>query len=290
VVKAGGLYVIGTERAESRRVDNQLRGRAGRQGDPGGSRFFLALDDRLFRIFGGDKVTGILETFRVDENTPIESKAVTTALDGAQRNVERYYADIRKQLFNFDEVLSTQRAVVYSRRRRILLDSIGAMQTQMLKDCTETGLEIEKSFIGRIDGQGDNFDGLSAKLLQFFPGLLQCDSGELQASAQNRELDEHISLCISNAVDRKNDVLGKIRPSMSCDVARFLYLTQIDNLWQAHMKSMDYLKEFVVLRAYSQDDPLQVYQTEGFELFTRMLEDLRRNTVYSYFQYKYGNN
>jgi preprotein translocase subunit SecA len=222
--------------------------------------------------------------------SPIESKAVTTALDGAQRNVERYYADIRKQLFNFDEVLSTQRAVVYSRRRGILLDSIGAMETQMLKDCTETGLEIEKSFFGRNDGQGDNFDGLSAKLLQFFPGLLQCNSGELQASAQNRELDEHISSCISNAVDRKNDVLGKIRPSMSCDVARFLYLTQLDNLWQAHMKSMDYLKEFVVLRAYSQDDPLQVYQTEGFELFTRVLEDLRRNTVYSYFQYKFGDN
>jgi preprotein translocase subunit SecA len=290
VVRAGGLYVIGTERAESRRVDNQLRGRAGRQGDPGGSRFFLALDDRLFRIFGGDKVTGILETFRVDENTPIESKAVTSSLDGAQQNVERYYADIRKQLFTYDEVMSTQRAVIYSRRRGILMDDDDVLQSQLHADCLETAKEIERNFTGRSTSAENNYDGLSSKLNQFFPGLLKCGSDELISASQNAGPSAHIVHCVSELVAIKNKSLDEVRPGMSRDVKRFLYLTQIDNLWQSHMKSMDYLKEFMGLRAFGQEDPLQAYQTEGYELFTAMMENLRRNTVFSYFQYKRSDN
>jgi preprotein translocase subunit SecA len=277
VVKAGGLYVIGTERAESRRVDNQLRGRAGRQGDPGGSRFFLALDDRLFRLFGGDKVSGILNAFRVEENTPIESKSVTSALDNAQRNVEEYYAEIRKQLFTYDEVMSTQRAALYAQRRRLLSSGEEAIYQRLADDCADTALEIIKGYISRSDGSADDFDGLAVKLNQFYPGLTSAVSGTLSAAHAQNKLVAVVHESVGEALEAKKRSLDdSSRKGMARDVARFLILTQMDNMWQSHMKSMDYLKEFVVLRAYSRDDPLAAYKTEGFELFQETLANVRR--------------
>jgi preprotein translocase subunit SecA len=284
VVKAGGLYVIGTERAESRRVDNQLRGRAGRQGDPGGSRFFLALDDRLFRVFGGDKMSAVLNAFRVDENTPIENRAVTSALDNAQKNVEEYYADIRKQLFMYDEVMSTQRAAIYAQRRRILVGDAAAVRGRLDADCAETAEEIVAGYVARAGGAVEDFDGLSAKLAQFFPGAAGCSADGLRAAA--RPVAGHVKARVADLVDAKESSLDAARPGLASEVSRFLVLTQTDNLWQAHMKSMDYLKEFVVLRSYSAQNPLEAYKVEGFQLFEDMLANVRRNSVYSYFQYK----
>lgn len=288
VIKAGGLYVIGTERAESRRVDNQLRGRAGRQGDPGGSRFFLALDDRLFRIFGGDKVKSILETFRVDENLPIENKIVTAALDNAQKNVEEYYADIRKQIFMYDNVLSSQRAALYSKRRRVLQSDNESMRDELSANCIETASEILNAFTGRVGASADDdFEGLSQKLLQFFPGIKRIGEAELTACAnQGRSLREKVCSEVVEALAAKAEELDSRRAGFCQDVARYLELTQMDNLWQSHMKRMDYLKEFVGLRSYGQEDPLEAYQVEGYDLFKAMLDDVRRNTVFSFFQYK----
>lgn len=287
VLKLGGLYIIGTDRAESRRVDNQLRGRAGRQGDPGSTRFFLALDDRLFKMFGGDKISGLMETFRVGEDLPLESKMVTNALDSAQENVESYFKDIRQQLFTYDEVLSKQRSVIYAERKRVLMASREEILDRFKKQCHQTAREIVLSYAKRKDGAPDNFEGLEAKLAQFFDGIPNATARELQDATKDRDyLIAHIERCVDQLITERYQSLNTEKDTVFQEATRYIWLTQIDNSWKANMKSMNYLKEFVVLRAYSNDDPLQAYQTEGFEMFEEMLENVRRNTVYSLFQYK----
>lgn len=283
VLALGGLHVIGTERAESRRVDNQLRGRAGRQGDPGASRFFVSLDDRMFRLFGGDKVKGMLESFRVGDDMPIENAAVVKALDSAQEKVEEYFRDIRDQLFTYDEVLSTQRAALYAERRRIVVSDTESTGSRFRDNCLDTAREILQGYVGRKDGSKDDFNALSNKLQQFFDGLPDSSASQLESAT---DLESHTADCIGKLLAMKEAELDASKPGVACEVTRYIWLTQIDNMWQSHMKSMDYLKEFVVLRSYANDDPLQAYQTEGFEMFTEMLANVRRNTVYSYFQYK----
>ena len=283
VLELGGLYVIGTDRSESRRVDNQLRGRSGRQGDPGGSRFFLGLDDRLFRVFGGDKVTEILERFRVDEDTPIENSVVNNALDAAQRSFEAYFRDIRDQLFTYDEVLSKQRSAFYAERRRVVTGDQNFMDNRVRTDCKETMKEIIPNYVNRKDGIPDDFDKLSNKLNQFFDGVSEIDPEILMKAPK---VETHVEARIDILLDEKKSQLDSSKSGLSCEVSRFLWLTQMDNSWMEHMKRLDYLKDFVVLRSYGNDDPLQVYQTEGFELFTDMLTNIRRNSVYSFFQYR----
>lgn len=286
VLKAGGLYVIGTERADSRRVDNQLRGRAGRQGDPGGSRFFLALDDKLFRLFGGEKVTGLMNAFRVDENTPIENKTVTSALDNAQKNVEEYFAEIREQLFTYDEVMSIQRAAIYAQRRKVLVGGPDDVFNRLKNDSAETALEIVEGFVKKSGSGSTDFDGLAAKLAEFFPAADGCDADALQsADSAGQSLSEYAQSRVAELAESKNASLESSRLGLGTEASRFLVLTQMDNLWQEHMKSMDYLKEFVVLRAYSSENPLEAYKIDGFGMFQSMLDDVRRNFVYSYFQY-----
>lgn len=281
VLDLGGLYVIGTERAESRRVDNQLRGRAGRQGDPGGSRFFLALDDRLFRVFGGDKVTNILDTFRVDEDTPIENPLVNKTLDSAQENVESYFRDIRNQLFTYDEVLAKQRGAFYAERRRMVLADEEKVRDRLREDCLITLREIIPGYIGRRDAT-DDFEKLSTKLGEFFAGIMNTDADGLVA-AQN--LERYVMEQIDALLQSRESDLNNRKDGFCREIVRFLWLTQMDNLWMEHMKRIDYLKEFVVLRSYEGDDPLQVYQVEGYELFKEMQANTRRNGVFSFFQY-----
>lgn len=282
VLELGGLYVIGTERSESRRVDNQLRGRSGRQGDPGSSRFFLSLDDRLFRLFGGDKVSGILETFRVDDDTPIENPLVNRTLNSSQENVETYFRDIRKQLFTYDDVLAQQRSGFYAQRRKLLLGGGETVMERVTSDCKETVAEILPNFIGRKD-QEDDYERLSGKVLQFFDGIQNVDQVQL---ANCQGVEDYVNGRVEALVLEKSAKLEQAKPGFSANVARFILLTQMDNLWQEHMKRMDFLKEFIILRAYGDEDPLTVYQTEGFELFQEMTQATRRNSVYSFFQYK----
>eukprot|EP00178_Gracilaria_changii_P009965 TRINITY_DN289_c0_g1_i1.p1 TRINITY_DN289_c0_g1~~TRINITY_DN289_c0_g1_i1.p1 ORF type:complete len:966 (+),score=163.30 TRINITY_DN289_c0_g1_i1:190-3087(+) len=282
VLDLGGLYVIGTDRAESRRVDNQLRGRAGRQGDPGGSRFFLALEDRLFRVFGGDKVTGILDTFRVDENTPIENPLVNRTLDEAQRNVEAYFKEIREQLFKYDTVFSRQREVFYTQRRRIVTANDQELHDRFREDCVKTVSEIIQANVVKRDVAHD-FERLSSKLLQFFSGMAQIEASSLQEAS---DLTTHVVGQMDILLEGKRAGLDREKAGLSREVLRYLWLTQMDNLWLEHMKKLDYLKEFIVLRSYEGDDPLQAYQIEGFELFTCMVDNVRRNNVFSFFQYQ----
>lgn len=283
VLDLGGLYIIGTERSESKRVDNQLRGRAGRQGDPGSSRFFLALDDRLFRLFGGEKVTNILDTFRVDDETPIENSLVNQTLDSSQEKVEDYFRNIRNQLYLYDEVLARQRSAFYAVRQRVVLGDTDSLLGRLHSDCKETALEIIPNYVNRKDGAPDDVKKLSEKLKQFFPGMRGIEANELADCAHIEEL---VLSRVDAVENEKHQSLESARPGFGGEVLRYIWLSQMDNLWQEHMRRMDFLKEFIVLRAYSSDDPLTAYQTEGFEIFNEMLEGVRRNSVFSYFQYK----
>lgn len=280
VLDLGGLLIIGTERSESRRVDNQLRGRAGRQGDPGGSRFFLSLDDTLFRVFGGDKVKNILETFRVDEDTPIENKIVNESLNNAQSNVEDYFRGIRRALLQYDEVLSTQRQAFYSKRRRVVVSEGEELEKIFVDDCLETAEEI----LGSVSDKKSSSDveKLSSKLSQFFEGVTGVGPEQLRGASNTKKVVEERILQLFR--NRKQELDDK-KYGFSTEVLRFLWLTQMDNLWKEHMKTMDYLKEIVNLRVYGNEEPLQVFQEDGFKIFTDMLANIRRNNVYSYFKY-----
>lgn len=294
VVELGGLYVIGTERHESRRIDNQLRGRSGRQGDPGASRFFVSLEDRLFKTFGGDKLQKLLTVFRVDEDTPIESKSVTSALNSAQAAVEVYYSDIRKQLFTYDEVLSVQRAAIYAQRRRLLTAGDHSMDTIYADWCAETAAEIVPNYVtADAGGKADaaNYPGLDAKLHQFFPNITGVDEASLSGAGRGSAVADAVAARVAAALTDKTASLnagrsGKDGGSFASEVERFLALSQADAQWREHLKKMDYLKEFVGLRAYGSDDPLVAYQREGFALFEALMAGIRRNAVYSLFQYE----
>lgn len=283
VLDLGGLYVIGTDRAESRRVDNQLRGRAGRQGDPGASRFFLALDDNLFRVFGGNKVQNILESFRVDEDTPIENPLVNQTLNSAQHSVEEYFRGIRESLFQYDEVLTTQRAVFYADRRRIVLGAENELYNRFQSECVETAKEIVNNNTPRQNEGVAGLEKMSQKLGQFFGGIEEVSADDLNSTS---DIESQVVRQVNDVLNRIKDRLDDLKQQFATDVLRFLWLTQMDNLWANHMKSMEYVKEMVSLRSYGNEDPLQVFQREGYAMFNEMTTNIRRNNVYSYFQYE----
>jgi preprotein translocase subunit SecA len=284
VEELGGLHVIGTERHESRRIDMQLRGRAGRQGDPGSSRFFLALDDKLFQVFGGNSIEPLLKTLRVEEDMPLEAQSVTNALDGVQKNVEEYFYGIRKEMFKYDEILRTQREAAYLIRRRLVTNDEAGLSDEMLDFSVQTADEIIPNYFkerGQVDAAG-----LVGKLKQFFEGI-ELEEGDVTGDqAATREL---VIARVEAVLAAKEGELDAVKEKFAGEIERYITLTQMDNLWKQHLKDMDFLKEFVGLRTYKQSDPFQDYQEEGYELFQEMLASVRRNSVYSFFQYKLRN-
>jgi len=281
VADLGGLYVMGTERHESRRVDNQLRGRAGRQGDSGASRFFLALDDNLFRVFGGDKMGGILNSFRVDEDTPIESTMVNNALDNVQKQTEKYYAGIRRSLFDYDEIISSQREAFYSERRRVLDGNAEQASAKFVKYSLDTLLEILPNYVGAKE----NMEGLANKLGQFFAGLKDASAEDLK-KVEKSKLEEYLKRQVTVLVEEKEASLDGLKAGFAEEVERFLILTQMDTLWKQHIRNMNTLRDLIGLRSYGNANPLEDYQVEGYKMFTDMLVTVRRNSVYSLFQYQ----
>lgn len=285
VVAAGGLHVVGSERHESRRIDNQLRGRSGRQGDPGSSRFFLSLEDNIFRIFGGDRIKGLMRAFRV-EDLPIESNLLTKALDEAQRKVENYFFDTRKQLFEFDEVLNSQRDRVYTERRRALISD--SLQPLIIEYAELTMDDILEANIGS-DTSKETWDleKLIAKVQQYCyllndltPDLLrsQCSSyGALQ---------DYLRLRGREAYLQKRDLVEKQAPGLMKEAERFLVLSNIDRLWKEHLQALKFVQQAVGLRGYAQRDPLIEYKLEGYNLFLDMMAQIRRNVIYSIYQFK----
>ncbi len=284
VVQLGGLHVIGTERHESRRIDNQLRGRAGRQGDPGSTRFFLSLQDNLLRIFGGDRVAGLMNAFRVEEDMPIESRMLTRSLEGAQKKVETYYYDIRKQVFEYDEVMNNQRRAIYAERRRVLEGQ--DLKEQVIKYAEKTMDEIVAYYVNPdLPSEDWNLDTLVSKVKEFVYLLSDLEPShleELSVSDLKTFLHEQVRI----AYDLKEAQIEQVQPGLMRQAERFFILQQIDTLWREHLQQMDSLRESVGLRGYGQKDPLIEYKSEGYELFLDMMTNIRRNVVYSLFQFE----
>ncbi|MFS8810062.1 preprotein translocase subunit SecA [Synechococcus sp. R65.1] len=282
VVRLGGLHVIGTERHESRRIDNQLRGRAGRQGDPGSSRFFLSLEDNLLKIFGGERVAKLMDMFRVDEDMPIEHPLLSKSLENAQRKVEVYYFDLRKQVFEYDEVLNNQRRAIYSERRRILEGE--NLKPKILDYVRKTVEEIVQAHVNpELPPEEWEIDKLTAKMQEFVPLLKDNLKVEDLRDLSYQEILDYLIKQAEMAYEAKEAFLDTFEPGLMRKAERFFLLQQVDTLWREHLQQMEALREAVGLRGYGQRDPLIEYKNEGYELFLEMLDNIRRNTVYNLF-------
>lgn len=284
VREAGGLHVIGTERHESRRVDNQLRGRAGRQGDPGSTRFFLSLEDNLLRIFGGDRVAGLMNAFRVEEDMPIESGMLTRSLEGAQKKVETYYYDIRKQVFEYDEVMNNQRKAVYTERRRVLEGR--ELKAQVIGYGERTVEDIVDAYVNpELPPEEWDLSRLVDKTKEFIYLLEDLMPDQLQGLGVE-DLKAFLQEQLRNAYDIKEGQVEQQRPGLMREAERYFILQQIDTLWREHLQAMDALRESVGLRGYGQKDPLIEYKNEGYDMFLEMMTQMRRNVIYSMFMFQ----
>ncbi|PZO22537.1 MAG: preprotein translocase subunit SecA [Leptolyngbya foveolarum] len=284
VIELGGLHVIGTERHESRRVDNQLRGRAGRQGDPGSTKFFLSLEDNLLRIFGGDRVAGLMNAFRVEEDMPIESGMLTRSLEGAQKKVETYYYDIRKQVFEYDEVMNNQRRAIYAERRRVLEGE--ALKELVLGYAVQTMNDIVEAYVNpELPSEEWDLASVVSKVQEFVYLLADLTPDQLENLSMG-EIKTFLSEQVRIAYDLKEAQVDLIKPGLMREAERFFILQQIDTLWREHLQQMDALRETVGLRGYGQKDPLIEYKSEGYEVFLDMMTGIRRNVVYTLFQFQ----
>ena len=272
VIELGGLAVIGTERHESRRIDNQLRGRAGRQGDPGSSRFYLSLEDDLLRLFGGDKLKNLMDKMNIPDDEPIESGMVSKAIENAQKRVEGQNFQIRKRLLEFDDVMNKQRLVVYSLRRDIL-------EGANLKEDIEQWLEeVALNFINKYAPAEEYQEKWDLKELELsFKEWLGVDINIPKDKEWDRkELEEYILNKLKEVYNQKEEKVGS---SVMREFERYITLQVLDNLWKEHLHTLDRLRESVSLRGYAQRDPLVEYKKESFELFEDMMYRLKYNTL-----------
>ncbi|NKB17662.1 MAG: preprotein translocase subunit SecA, partial [Pseudanabaena sp. CRU_2_10] len=283
VVSIGGLHVIGTERHESRRIDNQLRGRCGRQGDPGSTRFFLSLEDNLMRIFAGDRVAAMMNAFKVEEDMPISSGLLTRSLEGAQKKVETYYYDIRKQVFEYDEVMNNQRRAIYAERFRVLEGQ--DLRDRVIEYAERTMDDIVNAYVNpELPAEEWNLVGMVKKVKEFV-NLLQDLEPEHLDDMFLPEIQAFLREEVRRAYEVKEAQVDTFQPGLMRQAERFFILQQIDTLWREHLQAMESLRESVGLRGYGQKDPLIEYKSEGYELFLGMMTDIRRNVVYSLFEF-----
>ena len=286
VVRAGGLYVVGTERHESVRIDNQLRGRSGRQGDAGASRFFVSVDDPMFKTFGGDQIAKLMETFRVGDDLPLEAKSVTENLGKIQAKVEAYNADLRVNVLKFDDVLDGQRRALYATRRRLLLDGADDAAANAREWAADALLAIARSVDRDAGADGDVDALLAARLDAFFgPGALRLDADALAVLGEGEATKVAALPAVAACVDGLLDAVAEKRPARPpTESFTKLALIRLDKLWADHLLNMNYLKESVQLRTLQQTDPFQEYQREGFELFTALQTKIKADTIYSLLQ------
>jgi preprotein translocase subunit SecA len=270
----GGLYIVGTERHENRRIDNQLRGRAGRQGDPGSTQFYLSLEDNLLRIFGSDKIKSIMERLGVEDGEYIESKMVTRAVEKAQKKVENMHYEGRKQIVEYDDVANEQRKIVYRFRNQLLSDDFNIAAKID---------EIREDYVAHILSLSDIFDGSDAedfntkKLAEFLKEEINFDlDTDVLKDLEYQELYEKMVYILKTAYDVKMGVLDE---KMRQDIEKEFYLKELDDAWREHLYTMDNMKTGIRLRAYNQKDPLVEYKKESFNLFSELINDIKFNTI-----------
>ena len=275
ILELGGLHVIGTERHESRRIDNQLRGRSGRQGDPGSSRFFLSLEDKLLRLFGGEQIIDMMKNIGFEEDTPIQSPLLNQSLEAAQRKVEAYYFDTRKQLFEYDQALTLQRNGVYIERRRILKqenvrDWIVEYAERSLVDLIKYNQQLP------VDKRNSNVGQLKLQELLGLPFLLPIDTDILNDQKLFTGLQQQFQI----TYDLKETEIESIEKGLMRELERTFLLQQIDYSWKEHLQKISFLRDSIRWRAYGQKNPLTEYKKEAFNFFITMLTRIRHRVVY----------
>ncbi len=280
VREAGGLFIIGTERHESRRIDNQLRGRAGRQGDPGESRFYLSLEDDLMRIFGGDRITGVMDRLKVDENMPIESGMLTKIIASSQKKVEGRNFNIRKNVLNYDDVMNSQREIIYGQRSQVLDgNDIHDYILKMIKDFVTNNVNL---YLVDEDIHDDwNLDGLR----EVFAGLLTEDSDfrYTQQELEDVSKKEILDMLVNRALDKYAQREEELSPALLRELERVILLKVVDTKWMAHIDDMDELKKGITLRSFGQHNPVVEYRIEGFDMFDAMVDSICEDTVRTLF-------
>ena len=276
VREAGGLYIIGTERHESRRIDNQLRGRAGRQGDPGETRFFVALEDDLMRIFGGERTTAIMNTLNFDENMPLESGMLSNAIEQAQQRIESHHFAIRKNVLDYDDVMNKQRELIYAQRGKVLDgDDIQKTVLNMIDDTVKDAVSLYCP--DAVSADDWNLSGLRE---YFCPWL--CQKSELTYSAdelnnlESADIEEFIRNRAHEVYAAREEELGE---DAMREMERVMLLRSVDRNWMEHIDNMDELKQGIGLRAYGQHDPVIAYRNESYDMFSAMTDTIREQTA-----------
>ncbi len=274
VKELGGLHILGTERHESRRIDNQLRGRSGRQGDPGSSRFYLSLEDDLLRIFGSDRISGIMDKLGMKEGEPIEHPMLSKAIENAQRKVEAQNFEIRKHLLEYDDVMNKQREVVYGLRRQILAGE--RMRDEILGFVEEIAETIASAYAEEKEAPSSwDWKGLREKIYYEFGLQLQLTEEEQERITKD-ELAAEIAALIEEGYKAQVERFGDEEMEK---VERFIMLQTLDNLWKDHLLNMDHLRDGIGLRGYGQKDPLQEYKREGYQMFLSMYQRFKEEVV-----------
>jgi preprotein translocase subunit SecA len=275
VVQLGGLHVVGTERHEARRIDNQLRGRAGRQGDPGSSRFYLSLQDELMRRFGGQAVANLMETLGVEDDVPIEAGVVSKSIESAQVRVEGYNFDIRKHLLEYDDVVNQQREVIYGQRRRIL--SSPDLRHVILPMVIETVEQLVQTATAAEDPTEWDLTSLHNALRAIMPLPATMTAGRWQSMSAD-EIEDELTALAERLYDEKAQTLG---PEMMSRLERAVMLRVVDNLWVRHLTDLDVLREGIGLRAYGQQDPLVAFKREAYEMYSQLLRSIQHDIVHA---------
>jgi preprotein translocase subunit SecA len=272
VAEMGGLHVLGTERHEARRIDNQLRGRSGRQGDPGSSRFYLSLEDDLMRIFGSDRIKTIMERLGMEEGQDIQHPFITKAIETAQKRVETHNFEIRKHLLEYDNVMNRQREVIYDERRRILHgEELKSYIQELMEEITDYALDTylnEKLDFDKWDHGG---------LREYLESRFAVKTADVNLEEMNRPgIRDEVLERMKAVYDSKEAALG---PEMTRYLERMILLQVVDSKWKDHLYAMDSLKEGIGLRAYGQRDPLIEYQHEAYAMFTDMIDRIKEETL-----------
>ncbi len=276
VVEVGGLHILGTSRHESRRIDNQLRGRSGRQGDPGSSRFFLSLEDDLLRIFGSGRITGIMDKLGMEEDEPIEHNMISRAIENAQRKVEGHNFDIRKHLLEYDDVMNKQRELIYQQRQDVLNKTdVSEVVQDMIEDLVD--IVTGEFYQDRVDSAEWDWPAFKVRMGELFHNIPEWPEEE-QEGLKFETFTEKTLDFVKQAYKKQDEVNG---PDTQRQLEKLILLQIVDSHWKDHLLSMDYLKEGIGLRGYGQKNPLNEYKREGFEMFGVMVETVKTQIVSS---------
>ena len=273
VASLGGLHILGTERHESRRIDNQLRGRSGRQGDKGSSRFYLSLEDDLLRIFGAERISGIMDKIGIEEGQPIEHKMISKAIENAQKRVEGQNFDMRKHLLEYDDVMNRQRQVIYEQRKKVLRgEQLWEDIEEMLDEVVE---ELIPDFIDEKQHPEEwNLKGLDDTVYKQF--FLKLNLSDPEKGLNSQEIGETIVAAVKSHLKKKEEDFGE---ALMQHLMKMIMLQSIDTQWKDHLLAMDHLKEGIGLRGYGQKDPVREYQKEGYAMFMEMIYRIKADTL-----------